>query len=106
MRRAVRLRADANYEAGEYAILLRSNLKGRGQGWTPMEMSIAYVRNEDLRRIEGQAPRENSVMLHMLWLLKTPKRAEILEISAYPPYPCRHDHISFRPRFAALFSLS
>jgi len=41
-----------------------------------------------------------------LWLLKTPKRAEILEISAYPPYPCRHDHISFRPRFAALFSLS
>ena len=41
-----------------------------------------------------------------LWLLKTPKRAEILEISAYPPYPCRHDHISFRPRFAARLPLS
>jgi len=42
----------------------------------------------------------------LVWLLKTPKRAEILEISAYPPYPCRHDHISFRPRFAALLPLA
>lgn len=62
---AVRLHADANYEAGEYAMLLRSNLKSRGQGWTLMEMLIAYARNEDLKRIEGQVLRENSVMLHM-----------------------------------------
>jgi len=41
-----------------------------------------------------------------VWLLKTPKRAELLEISAYPPYHCRHDHVSFRPRFAALLPLS
>jgi hypothetical protein len=28
-------------------------------------MLIAYARNEDLKRIEGQVLRENSVMLHM-----------------------------------------
>jgi hypothetical protein len=42
----------------------------------------------------------------ILWLLNTPKRAESLEISAYPPYHCRYDHVSFRRRFAALLQLS
>ena len=62
---AVRLHADANYEKAEYAILLRSDLKGRGLGWALMEMIIDYARSEGLKRIDGQILRENTVMLRM-----------------------------------------
>lgn len=62
---AVRVHADANGEVAEYAILLRSDLKGRGLGWKLMELIIDYARNEGLKRIEGQVLRENTVMLRM-----------------------------------------
>ena len=61
----VRLHSDANYEAGEYAILLRSDLKGRGLGWTLMELMIQYARDEGLRRIDGQVLGGNVAMLKM-----------------------------------------
>jgi len=61
----VRLHADANYEKAEYAILLRSDLKGRGLGWKLMELIISYAQGEGLKRIEGQVLRENTVMLEM-----------------------------------------
>ena len=61
----VRIHADANYERGEYAILLRSDLKGKGLGWELMQLIIRYARSEGLRLIEGQVLRENSVMLQM-----------------------------------------
>ncbi len=61
----VRLHADANYEAGEYAILLRSDLKGRGLGWRLMELIIEYARAEGLRSIHGQVLQENATMLNM-----------------------------------------
>jgi acetyltransferase len=61
----VRLHADANYDTGEYAVLLRSDLKGRGLGWTLMQMIIEYARAEGLKRIEGEVLGENTVMLKM-----------------------------------------
>jgi acetyltransferase len=61
----VRLHSDANYETGEYAILLRSDLKGRGLGWKLMELMIQYARAEGLRRIDGQVLAGNVVMLRM-----------------------------------------
>lgn len=61
----VRLHADANYETGEYAILVRSDLKSRGLGWKLMQMMIEYARSEGLKRITGQVLRENTVMLDM-----------------------------------------
>src|SRR5262249_50529609 len=61
----VRIHADANYERGEYAILLRSDLKGHGLGWELMQLMIQYARSEGLQRIDGQVLRENSVMLQM-----------------------------------------
>ena len=61
----VRLHADANYETGEYAVLLRSDLKGRGLGWQLMQLIIEYAKNEGIRRIEGQVLAENTVMLRM-----------------------------------------
>jgi acetyltransferase len=62
---SVRLHADANYETGEFAILLRSDLKGRGLGWKLMELIIEYATAEGITRIAGQVLRENSVMLRM-----------------------------------------
>ncbi len=61
----VRLHADANYESGEYAILVRSDLKGRGLGWLLMQMIIEYARAEGLKAIEGQVLSENAAMLEM-----------------------------------------
>src|ERR1700736_276666 len=38
----VRLHTDPTREAGEYAVLLRSDLKGRGLGWALMQLIIEY----------------------------------------------------------------
>ena len=61
----VRLHADANYDSGEYAILIRSDLKGRGLGYLLMQMMIEYARAESLKTIEGQVLSENTAMLAM-----------------------------------------
>jgi acetyltransferase len=62
---AVRLHADANHETGEYAILMRSDLKGLGLGWELMRMMIEWAKAEGLRLVEGQVLRENTTMLDM-----------------------------------------
>jgi len=61
----VRLHIDANFEAGEYAVLVRSDLKGRGLGWRLMELIIDYARAAGLQRIEGQVLSKNTSMLKM-----------------------------------------
>ena len=61
----VRLHADANYERGEYAILVRSDVKGRGLGYLLMQLIIDYSRAEALKVIEGQVLSENTAMLTM-----------------------------------------
>jgi hypothetical protein len=55
----------ATYDSGEYAILVGSDLKGRGLGWLLMQMIIEYACAEGLRRIEGQVLAENTTMLAM-----------------------------------------
>jgi RimJ/RimL family protein N-acetyltransferase len=62
---AVRVHADPAGETGEYAILLRSDLKGHGLGWALMQMMIEYGKSEGLAQIVGQILQENSVMLKM-----------------------------------------
>ncbi|HYF54258.1 MAG TPA: bifunctional acetate--CoA ligase family protein/GNAT family N-acetyltransferase [Salinarimonas sp.] len=62
---AVRLHADANHETGEYAILVRSDLKGIGIGWELMCLMIEWAKAEGLSKIEGQVLRENTIMLDM-----------------------------------------
>jgi acetyltransferase len=61
----VRIHSDSIYEAGEFAILLRSDLKGRGLGWALMQLIIEYARSEGLKRITGQVLQENTTMLNM-----------------------------------------
>ena len=59
------LYSDSIHETGEYAILLRSDLHGRGLGWALMQRIIEYAKSEGLSRIDGQILQENSVMLKM-----------------------------------------
>lgn len=60
-----RLHADANHENAEYAVLVRSDLKGRGLGWTLMQLLIDWARKERLAVIHGQVLRANTTMLRM-----------------------------------------
>lgn len=61
----VRLHANAGYDEGEYAILVRSDLKGLGIGWMLMQLLIDYARAEGIRTIHGQVLAENTTMLSM-----------------------------------------
>jgi acetyltransferase len=61
----VRIHSDSIYQSGEYAILLRSDLKGRGLGWALMQMIIEYARSEGLKTISGDVLADNTVMLAM-----------------------------------------
>ncbi|MGB6465498.1 MAG: GNAT family N-acetyltransferase [Xanthobacteraceae bacterium] len=61
----VRLHSDANYDTAEYAILIRSDLKGRGVGWQLMKLIIEYARTQGIRSIHGQVLPENAQMLEM-----------------------------------------
>lgn len=61
----VRIHSDSIYETGEYAILIRSDLKGRGLGWMLMQLIIEYAKSEGLKYIDGDVLSENTVMLAM-----------------------------------------
>ncbi|RYM34427.1 bifunctional acetate--CoA ligase family protein/GNAT family N-acetyltransferase [Bradyrhizobium elkanii] len=61
----VRLHSDSLYQNAEYAILLQSDLKGKGLGWALMRLLIHYARSEGLKRMSGQVLTENISMLSM-----------------------------------------
>ena len=61
----VRLHNNAANDSGEYAIVVRSDCKGRGLGWQLMQIMIAYARAKGLRAIEGKVLHENKTMLDM-----------------------------------------
>lgn len=60
---AVRLHGDHGHVAAEYAILLRSDLKGIGLGRELMMLIIEWGRAEKLQRIHSQVLAENGPML-------------------------------------------
>lgn len=59
------LYGDPIHETGEYAILLRSDLKGRGLGWALMQLIIEHAGSEGLKQMSGQILQENADMLKM-----------------------------------------
>ncbi|SRR5579885_2045909 len=61
----VRIHDDKDDVNGEFAILLRSHLKGRGLGWLMMKHMIAYAKARGLKTVEGQVLTENATMLQM-----------------------------------------
>jgi acetyltransferase len=61
----VRFFADPDYERAEYAVMVRSDLKGHGLGWILMRHLIAYAVAEGLSILQGSVLRENQTMLQM-----------------------------------------
>jgi acetyltransferase len=61
----VQLHSDASYQTAEYAVLLRSDLKGRGLGWALMQLLIEYAKAEGLQKLSGEVLRDNTTMLTM-----------------------------------------
>ncbi|ADZ71922.1 bifunctional acetate--CoA ligase family protein/GNAT family N-acetyltransferase [Polymorphum gilvum] len=62
---AVRLHADPDHKTGEYAVMVRSDLKGRGLGWALMKLIIRYARADGIGTIKGEVLKENTGMLAM-----------------------------------------
>jgi acetyltransferase len=61
----VHIHADPNYEKGEYAVLVRSDIKGRGLGWQLMHTMIQYAQWLGLGEVEGEVLSDNKIMLTM-----------------------------------------
>jgi len=61
----VRIHDDREDVHGEFAILLRSRLKGHGLGWLMMKHMIACAKARGLKTIEGQVLADNKTMLQM-----------------------------------------
>src|SRR6516164_6641356 len=61
----VRLRDELDEETAEFAILVRSRLKGHGLGWLLMQRVIDYAKEKRLRRVYGDVLAENASMLQM-----------------------------------------
>lgn len=61
----VRLHDDDGGETGEFAIILRTRLKGHGLGWLMMKHMIANAKAKGLKTVRGQVLSENTTMLMM-----------------------------------------
>jgi acetyltransferase len=60
-----RMTADPDYTRAEYAVLVRSDLKGKGIGRLLMQHLIAYARKEGIRQLYGEVLAENTGMLDL-----------------------------------------
>jgi len=61
----VRLKDELDEQTSEFAILVRSRLKGHGLGWLLMQRVIDYAKEKGLRRVYGDVLAENASMLQM-----------------------------------------
>jgi acetyltransferase len=62
----VRVSLDPDGQRAEYAVIVRSDLKGKGLGYTLMEDIIAYCRSRKVQEIYGDVLAENQAMLGLL----------------------------------------
>ena len=60
-----RLAADPDYIKAEYAVIVRSDLKGTGIGWALMRHLIRYAEKEGLRELVGDVLASNQRMIEM-----------------------------------------
>lgn len=60
-----RLSSDPDRERAEFALLVRTDLQGRGLGWQLLRQIIDYAAAEGIGRIEGLVLEENAAMLRM-----------------------------------------
>ena len=62
---AVRLISDPDNEAAEFAVMVRSDLKGVGLGYSLMLRILDYARRRGVGRVFGEVLTENRTMLQM-----------------------------------------
>ncbi|GAB2800539.1 bifunctional acetate--CoA ligase family protein/GNAT family N-acetyltransferase [Halomonas shantousis] len=61
----VRLSADPDKESAEFAIMVRSDMKGTGLGYRLMQQILAYARDSGIRQVFADILRENQAMRQM-----------------------------------------
>jgi acetyltransferase len=61
----VRINADPDNQKAEYAVLVRSDLKGKGLGYFLMNAILDYARSRGIHEVFGEVLRENVNMLAM-----------------------------------------
>ncbi|QPC42640.1 bifunctional acetate--CoA ligase family protein/GNAT family N-acetyltransferase [Kaustia mangrovi] len=74
-----RLAADPDNEAAEYAIIVRSDLKGQGLGYAMMSELLAYARKKGIASVFGDILKSNRAMLQMTHELGFTRTAESAE---------------------------
>ena len=62
---SVRLMGDADHQTGEYAVMVRSDLKGLGLGWMLMKLILAYAEKDGFKEVDGEVLRSNQTMRQM-----------------------------------------
>ncbi len=75
----VRTGTDPNNEDAEYAILVRSDLKGQKLGWKLLNKIIEYSRSRGTTYFSGQILRENRTMIEMVKAMGFEARTNIEE---------------------------
>lgn len=58
-----RLSTDPDKQKAEYALLVRTDLQGRGLGWALLAQLVDYARSEGIGRVEGFVLADNEKML-------------------------------------------
>jgi acetyltransferase len=58
--------ADPDNQDAEFAIIIRSDLKGRGLGHRLMSKLLAYCRQRGTRQIVGESLSDNQGLLHLV----------------------------------------
>ncbi|WP_114860356.1 bifunctional acetate--CoA ligase family protein/GNAT family N-acetyltransferase [Azospirillum brasilense] len=61
----VRITADPDNLRAEYAVMVRSDMKGQGLGYQLMNKILDYARSRGIREVYGEVLRENTSMLGM-----------------------------------------
>lgn len=61
----VRLATDPDNQAAEFAVMVRSDLKGGGLGYSLVATLLGYARARGIRRVFGDVLRENTTMLQI-----------------------------------------
>jgi acetyltransferase len=79
----VRLHGDTKSERAEFAIAVRSDIKGHGLGWLLMNLAIEYARSTGLKGLFGQILSENTNMLQMCKELGFSVRTSLQDLSMY-----------------------
>ena len=61
----VRINADPDNLRAEYAVMVRSDMKGQGLGYILMNKILDYARSRGIKEVYGEVLRENTNMLGM-----------------------------------------